>query len=175
MKILTRILGIASAVCYLLIAAVLFVAAPLAVGFKPVVVLTGSMEPAFSPGTVIYYKSVSFESVQKDDIISFSKNDDARSMVTHRVYAVDEQRREFRTKGDANNAPDPRPVAFADVRGKVMNYHLPVVGFGVKYIQNYYVIGSVFILLLAKMIVDRVNERYKESGGTPFKGENGQP
>ncbi len=163
MKILTRILGIASAVCYLLIAAVLFVAAPLAVGFKPVVVLTGSMEPAFSPGTVIYYKSVSFESVQKDDIISFSKNDDARSMVTHRVDEVNAQRREFWTKGDANDARDPRPVSFADVRGKVINYHLPLAGYGVQYIQNYFVIGAVFIILLAKLIVDRINERYKKS------------
>jgi signal peptidase I len=163
LKILAKILGIASAVCYLLIAAVLFIAAPLAGGYKPVVVLTGSMEPAFSPGSVIYYKTASFESIQKGDIISFSKNDDARSMVTHRVDEVNAKRREFWTKGDANEDQDPRPVSFADVRGKVMNYHLPFVGYGVQYIQNSYVIGAVFIILLAKLIVDRIDERYKKS------------
>lgn len=171
MKVLGKVLSVAAIVCYVLILAVLFVAAPLAAGYRPVVVLSGSMEPAYRTGSVIYYKAVRFEDIKADDVISFSKSDDARSMVTHRVKSVNTARREFTTKGDANEFPDPRPVKYEDVRGKVMAYHLPYVGYGIQYIQNYYIIGAVFLILVAKLIVDRINERYKKSDREQGTGE----
>lgn len=163
MKIIGKILSILAILCYILIFGILFIAAPMVSGYKPVVVLTGSMEPLYPVGTVIYYKPAAFENIQVDDVISFSKSDDAKSVVTHRVFSIDTKRQRITTKGDANENPDPSPIAYADVKGKVMKYHLPYVGYAVQYAQNYFVIGAVFILLLAKLVFDRLTGQKAES------------
>lgn len=156
MKVTGKILSALAILCYILILGILFIAAPMVSGYKPVVVLTGSMAPLYPVGTVIYYKPAAFESIQVDDVISFSKNDDAKSVVTHRVVSIDTKRQKITTKGDANENPDPSPISYTDVKGKVMNYHLPYVGYAVQYAQNYFIIGAVFIILLAKLVFDRV-------------------
>lgn len=169
MKMISRILGAASLLCYLLIIAILFIAAPMAAGFKTVVVLTGSMAPAYPAGSVIYYKAASFESIKPNDVVSFGISDDNRSVVTHRVVAKDETHKTLTTKGDANDSADPRNIGFSDVKGKVAAYHLPYVGTYIRYIQNYYVIGAIFIILTAKLIADRLPEWRKKPEKEPVK------
>jgi len=168
LKAVKMILSALAILCYILILAVFFIAAPMAAGYRPVVVLSGSMEPAFKPGSVIYYKPASFESIQKNDVISYSKRDDAKTLVTHRVVEVDKENREFKTKGDANTGPDPRPVAYADVKGKAMDYHLPYAGYYIQYARNYFAVGGVFLILLLKLILDRIpskgNQPKQEAG-----------
>jgi len=159
LKIIGKILSVLAILCYILIAGVLFVAAPMVKGYKPVVVLTGSMAPTYPVGTVIYYKPAAFENIRVDDVITFSKSDDAKSVVTHRVFSIDTKRQRITTKGDANENPDPSPILYKNVKGKVMNYHLPYAGYVVKYVQNYWIIGAVFALLLAKLVYNRLAGR----------------
>lgn len=181
MKIIGKILSVLAIICYILIAGVLFVAAPMVKGYKPVVVLTGSMAPTYPVGTVIYYEPVPEgdkaalekyieENIQKGDVISFGKSDDKKSMVTHRVEAVLADRDKISTKGDANDNADPKPIDYSNVIGKVIKYHLPYAGYVVKYLQNYYIIGVVFALLLAKLVYNRLagreDERKKAAAGT---------
>jgi len=170
LKIFGKILSVLAILCYILIAGVLFVAAPMVKGYKPVVILTGSMAPAYPVGTVVYYEPVPQgdkaalekyieENIKKGDVISFGKSDDKKSMVTHRVEAVLADRNKISTKGDANNSADPSPINYGDVFGKVIRYHLPYAGYVVKYLQNYYAVGAVFVILLAKLVFNRFADR----------------
>ena len=55
LKIVVRIL---SYICYGIIGIYALVCLPMVAGFKPVVVLSGSMRPTYEVGTIIYYRHV---------------------------------------------------------------------------------------------------------------------
>ncbi len=96
-------------------------------GLTPYNVISGSMKPTIPVGSVVYASQVPIESLTSGDIIVFSDAVTGNSRITHRIVEVDEANRQFRTKGDANTAVDPSPVAFHHVLGKVV-FHLPVLG-----------------------------------------------
>lgn len=72
-------------------------------------VLSGSMEPALKVGGVVITKQIGLDQVKRGDIISY-KIDAQR--ITHRVVEVSKSggKVQFRTKGDANEEPDPYAV-----------------------------------------------------------------
>lgn len=78
-------------------------------GFRPVTVLTGSMEPLFGAGDVIISARQPVASVQEGDVITFRAPIDGQPVVTHRVVEVlgEDGKVAIRTKGDANPAADP--------------------------------------------------------------------
>lgn len=91
-------------------------AVPSFLGYKPFIVLTGSMEPVFAPGDLVIVKSTSAENVQEGDIISFREGS---AVVTHRVMSIEETdgERRFFTKGDNNNTADRLPVTSDRLEG----------------------------------------------------------
>ena len=62
------------------------------VGFSPYTVLSGSMEPTYSVGDLIYVKTVDPDSIKVGDPITFVANEKL-VVATHRVVAVDGQNR----------------------------------------------------------------------------------
>ena len=66
----------------------LAVAASLLFGQRPVVVLSGSMEPAFSPGDVLIERSIEPSQVKVGQIVTFHEPGTGR-MLTHRVRSVE--------------------------------------------------------------------------------------
>ncbi len=97
------------------------------------IVLTGSMQPALKPGSVVYTERQQFYS--EGDIITF-KNSQSET-VTHRIVSVTKINDviAYRTKGDANNAADETIVPMANVIGSV-RFSLPYVGFAVTYVRT---------------------------------------
>lgn len=162
MKILGKALSVLSIICYLLILGVFIVAAPMVLGYKPVVVLTGSMEPTYPVGSVIYYKSTPYAQIAVGDVITFRVTDDAKNVVTHRVFQKGAGAQTFITKGDANATPDVNPIPYSNVQGRVIGYKVPVAGHFIQYIQNYFVIGAILLILLAKIIYDRLEPEEPE-------------
>ena len=75
-------------------------------GFTPLKVLSGSMEPAIKTGDLIVVKAIPDSNIEEGDIITFKTNPD--TFVTHRVVEVFDQdgNISFKTKGDANNVED---------------------------------------------------------------------
>ena len=76
------------------------------------VVLSGSMRPAFSPGSVVLAVRSSAEAVETGDVIVYLPPAQPDSVpVAHRVVAVEREAssgtKAFLTKGDSNPAPDP--------------------------------------------------------------------
>lgn len=153
MKLVKRISDILAWGVYIIIIAVLFVAAPMVAGYRPMVVLSGSMEPTYPVGCVMYYKHQPFGNIQTGDAITI-QIDDNGSYVTHRVTQKNELSQTFVTKGDANPTEDPEPVSYDRVAGVALKYKVPYAGYAVSYIKDFRVIGTLVALLLINIVLD---------------------
>ena len=92
---------------------------PLFVGGFFSVIMSGSMEPTIPVGSVVIVKKVNPEDVKVGDVIAFEAGESA---TMHRVVekVVEDGSFYFRTKGDANEDPDPWIVKPEDVRGALL-------------------------------------------------------
>lgn len=113
----------------LLALAAAVVAVPALLGATPLTVLTGSMEPALSPGDVVVVRPVDPAQVRVGDVVTFQPVSGDPALVTHRVVGVTwggERVAGFTTRGDANGASDD-PIVPGQVQGRVV-YSVPFVG-----------------------------------------------
>lgn len=85
-------------------------------GWKPFIVLSGSMETQISPGDVVIVKETDAENLKKGDIIAFKDGD---VVITHRIDEVVEKdgKKEYVTKGDNNTTKDVGYVLPEQVEG----------------------------------------------------------
>lgn len=148
---LRRICNVAST----LLAAVLLVAAgmlyvPRLIGFLPYVVLSGSMEPSYPVGGIVFIRPVAPESVQVNDVIMFTLSNGVQ--VTHRVTSINSENRTFSTKGDANEAGDFAPVPFENLTGKAA-FCLPLLGYAAAFLKTGPGIVAALLLLLPLILV----------------------
>lgn len=155
MKTAKLITNILSTIVYVCILGFLAIAAPMVLGYHPVVVLSGSMEPTYHVGSVIYYKAAPFEQIQVGDPITFV-GAEGGAMVTHRVVEKDENARAFGTEGDANDGRDPGMVPYENVVGKASRISIPYGGYFVNYGKQPPVIALMVVSLLAGTIVDHM-------------------
>ena len=89
-------------------------------GISPLIVLSGSMEPEYPIGSLLYVNQHNLDDIKIGDAITFYI--DESTLVTHRVVGIDESSCTYITKGDANEVHDGSPVSFADVLGvPIMN------------------------------------------------------
>jgi signal peptidase len=96
-------------------------------GFKPMAVLSGSMEPAYATGSVVFVDTnANVDSIAVGDTITYSLGESS-TVVTHRVIAIDQDKNLFTTKGDANNAVD-GPVPFSSFVGRTAGFYIPWAG-----------------------------------------------
>ena len=70
-------------------------------GLTPYMVTSGSMEPEYPVGSLIYVKDVPPEEIVEGDVITFRLTD-GRTVATHQVYEVDREQEQFRTQGINN-------------------------------------------------------------------------
>ena len=122
------------------------------VGLQTYTVLSGSMEPTYPVGALLYVREVEPEEVEVGQPITFVLNE-ALVVATHRVVEIDAENQHFFTKGDANDAPDASPVHFNNLIG-VPVFSIPYLGYIANFIQKppglYITIaaGAVFLPLL---------------------------
>jgi signal peptidase len=111
--------------------AVALLVLPKLTGSVPLTVLSGSMSPAYDPGSVVIVRPTPADELQIGDAITYQIRPDDPTVVTHRIIGVTVDGRGdrgFVTQGDANNAPDPEPVIAEQVKGRVW-YSVPYVGY----------------------------------------------
>ena len=91
---------------------------PSVFGYKPFIVLSGSMETEIFVGDLVIVKEIDPSTLNKGDIIAFRDSDDI--VTTHRIVDVVTENSQlcFKTKGDANNANDSELVYSNIVEGK---------------------------------------------------------
>ena len=123
-------------------------------GYQVFNVVSGSMEPTYSVGDLIYVKEVDPELIQVGDPITFVLNEDL-VVATHRVIEIDGENRRFYTKGDANDTADAAPVHYNNVIG-VPKLRIPLLGYVSNYIQHppgSYIAVAIGALLIAAVFL----------------------
>ena len=152
----------------LALALVLLLVAPRVFGVHVFTVLSGSMEPAYPVGSMIYVKSVDPFQLKEGDVISFLL--DENTIATHRITGIvpdeeDESVIRFRTKGDANDVEDGSLVHCRNVVGTPI-FTIPKLGYFADYIQHppgmYIAVSAAAIVLLILLLPDLLF-REKES------------
>lgn len=91
---------------------------PMAFGYAPLLVNSGSMMPEISTEDLIFIKKTDPASLHNGDVITYISS--TGSAVTHRIIGIDQAEdgtRVFITKGDANNTADALPVDAGQVAG----------------------------------------------------------
>lgn len=130
------------------------------VGLQPLTVLSGSMEPTYHVGSLIYVKEVDYKQLEAGDVITFMLDED--TLATHRIVEVvpddeDPDVLRYRTKGDANDAEDGSLVHYKNVVGTPV-FTIPQLGYLANYIQNppgtYIAISAGALLLVLVFLPD---------------------
>lgn len=116
-----------TAVLVVVVALAILLAGVRLVGLTPYVVLSGSMEPTYPVGSLIYVKQANPADIQVGDAITFRLNGEG-TIATHRVIAISQDGTQFTTQGDANDAPDGAPVLAQDLIGKPL-FAIPYLGY----------------------------------------------
>lgn len=95
-------------------------------GWKPFIVLSGSMETEIFPGDLVIVKEVDADTLKKDDIVAFQEDN---IVITHRIIDIVEVNGEKRyiTKGDNNNTKDNGFVVEKQIEGL---YQFKISGLG---------------------------------------------
>lgn len=154
-------------VAMVVIVAVLLVGVRIA-GLQTYTVLSGSMEPAYHTGSLIYVKEVDPFELEEGDVITFMLDED--TVATHRIVEVvpDEEDASvvrFRTKGDANDVVDGSLVHYKNVIGSPI-FTIPYLGYVASYIQNppgkYVAIAAVVIIILLAFLPDLFDDEEDE-------------
>src|SRR5574344_3009913 len=90
-------------ILYVLILIYLVIFIPSFWGHKPLVVISGSMEPTLHVGGILYYEEININDFDKDDILVYQLN---KHTISHRI--VDVTKNGFLTKGDNNRSEERR-------------------------------------------------------------------
>lgn len=129
-------------------------------GFNVLYVTSGSMEPEYPTGSLLYVKKVDPYKIEVGQVITFMLDED--TLATHRVVEIlkdesDPSVIRFATKGDANNANDGTPVHYKNVVGTPV-FSIPYLGYVAAYIQDppgmYMAIAAGAVLLLLILLPD---------------------
>ncbi|BBF44567.1 signal peptidase SipW, required for TasA secretion [Lachnospiraceae bacterium KM106-2] len=123
---------------------------PRVFGYETYAVLSGSMEPTYHVGSIVYVDKISVDKIKLKDPVAFRLDKD--TVATHRVIKIDKEKKLIYTKGDANNVADQRPVPFANVIGKA-TVSIDRLGFLATNIKTKRgILTGVFILLFVLLL-----------------------
>ena len=140
-----------------------------AVGITPYSVLSGSMEPTYHVGSMIYVVRQKPQDIKVGDAITFKVH--KKVPATHRVVEINYEKKQFLTKGDANDAFD-APVSFTKLIGKPI-FTIPQLGYFAGWLSSARGrIGTVaftVIFLILLYIPDVLDEEDEEEKGEEEK------
>lgn len=137
-------------------------------GMQTYTVLSGSMEPTYPTGALLYVRKADPADIQPGQVITFLL--DEHTVATHRVVEVIPDPEEagiyrYRTKGDANEAADAGLVHCKNVLGTPVAC-IPYLGYVITWIQNppgtYIAISVAAVLLLLVFLPDLFAEDKKK-------------
>ena len=124
-------------------------------GYKPIYVLSGSMEPTMMTDSVAIMKKANPNDIEVGDIVMFKIQDNNTSkLITHRIIGFNGEN--VITKGDNNKEEDhfKYNITKSDIKAKVvcrMNWLAPVIKYGNK--DNGWIKIIVFIVAAIVAII----------------------
>lgn len=158
---------ISTLIFVILIALVGILFIPKAFNIQPTAVLSGSMEPTYPVGSLIFVDhNISKDSIEVGDAITFKISED--TLVTHRVVEIDTNGG-YVTKGDANETNDGEAVMFENVVG-MPKFTIPYLGYIAAYATTksgmIILITIILVLVLLTFIPDWIASDKKDKGGS---------
>jgi signal peptidase len=141
-------------------------------GITPYTVLSGSMEPTYHVGSLIYAKKVDPADLKVGDPLTYVI--DGGTVVTHRIVDIIQNPEDpgdirFKTKGDNNKVEDGTPVRSENVLGKPV-FTIPLLGFLAYFIQtpptSYLSIGICVVIVLLTFLPDLLDKLEEQPTAT---------
>lgn len=137
---------------------------PITGNYRVMVVLSGSMEPAIGTGSIVVVKpNKSVEGgppvYEVGDVVTFGKISKADTPVTHRIVEVKQMNGQnvYTTKGDANNAPDPKEITASEIAGKEL-FTIPYIGYAISAAKKPWGFAALIIIPALIIIFDEVKK-----------------
>ena len=151
-------------IIYILVIIYLLIFIPTIWGHKPLVVISGSMEPTLKVGGILYYHDKNYEEFDKGDILIYKLDD---NIISHRIYDITENG--IITKGDANSTYDNLLVNENQILGIGTNWSIPLIGYYADFVYRHkFLLVFSFIVVLVDILCEKSrirkegNEREKE-------------
>jgi signal peptidase len=151
-------------------------------GLQVYTVLSGSMEPNYHVGAIIYVKEVDPSELKVGDAITFMLSKE--TVATHRIIEVIPDEKDpsvirFRTKGDNNAIEDSAPVHCKNVLGKVVGT-IPYLGYVSDFVQHppgsYITMAAAAVMIVAVFLPDLIKsskgDEEEESSAGETSDEN---
>lgn len=151
---LIKIKNVIFRILYVLIIIYLLVFVPCLWGHKPLVVISGSMEPTLNVGGILYYEKIDLEDFKIDDILVYKTKD---HIISHRIVDIVDDG--FITKGDANNSIDNNLINKNQVLGKGTNWSIPYIGYYADFIYTH---KYLLYISLSIIVIDLLNDFYRD-------------
>lgn len=137
-------------------------------------VASGSMTPTFDTGDLIIDSPISATAaahLHKGQIITFNATPSAAGgtplVITHRIFAVVKgpvvagaQTVQYRTKGDANNAPDQTLVAPASILGLYQGQRLPFGGYLLSTLHQPITFVILIMIPVVYLVFEEIRKRW---------------
>ena len=103
---------------------------PSAFDYKPLTILSGSMEPTLHTGGIAVDETIVARDARPGDIVTFTDPEDRGRMITHRLRSIriEGDKAFMVTRGDANDTSEHWNVGLNDEIGRVV-YAIPLAGF----------------------------------------------
>lgn len=147
-----KIKNIIFRIVYILILIYLAIFIPSFWGHKPLVVISGSMEPTLRVGGLLYYHEQDLKEYDRGDILVYQTKD---HIISHRI--VDQNKNGFVTKGDANSSADGSLINNNQVLGKGTNWCIPLIGYYADFIYTH---KYLLFVSVAVIVIDLCNDKY---------------
>lgn len=149
---------------------------PKLMGYEEMAVLTGSMEPEYPVGSLIYVREQEPETLRVGDVITYRLSGD--TVVTHRIVEINTTEQTVTTKGDANESNDGQPVSFDSIVGKA-EFKIPYLGFismNIRTPKGIMTICGVLIVIILLTFIPEIfskdeEEDHKRKNDSPKAGE----
>lgn len=134
------------------------------IGLQVFTVLSGSMEPTYHTGSLIYVKKVDPYTIEEGQPITFMLDED--TIATHRVVGIVPDEEDptvirFRTKGDANDSEDGTLVHYKNVVGTPV-FTIPYLGYFSNWITHapgkYIAITAAVVFLILLFLPDMLKK-----------------
>ncbi len=114
-------------------------------------VLTGSMAPEITVGSLVVTRPIEPEEVEVGDIITFRPVSVGENWITHRVIGIGQSSTlYFETKGDANTRADPFTVPAQNLVG-IVSFHTPYWGYFTEFLKTPF--GFLFAVVIPGVVI----------------------
>lgn len=159
--------GIGTVLLSVLLVLVILLVGVKFIGLTPYTVLSGSMEPTYHVGSIIYVKDAVPTALEVGDPLTFKVSGNV--VVTHRIVEIVPSQDgsttvSFRVKGDANDSVDAGLVQANQIIGQPI-FTLPYLGYVAHFAQTaqgrYLIIVACLLCILGSLLFSLLTKKKK--------------